>query len=148
MEQIEVFFENVDPSIPVFKNKKGTDEDPGDAGFDLYYSGEDLVLEEGRVYRLDSNIKIEMPNLLYGHVTCRSGLSLSGLLVFPGTIDPSYRGVVSVICIPLNGSVKIEKGDRIAQMIFTEYKIPKMINKKIENNTYRGDKGFGHSGKK
>lgn len=82
----------------------------------------------------------------------RSGLSLKkNTNVKLGTGDNEYRGVYGIIF--KNESEKtlvLDKGDKIAQLVFNEVFIPKeeYIDYVTEfEETTRGNKGFGDSGK-
>ena len=82
----------------------------------------------------------------------RSGLALKHDLMLtnsPGTIDAGYRGEVGVIMY--NGGktpYKIERGDRIAQMVICKLPEIKLIPTDALSDSDRGKGGFGSSGKK
>lgn len=69
----------------------------------------------------------------------------------PGIIDPDYRGEVLVLLY--NGSHEaqyIEDGDRIAQLILAPIPVPTLRESEVPLNqeqTTRGDKGFGSTGR-
>lgn len=161
---VRVSFEKVDPRFPAFRHEKG------DAGYDLFYIGENTTIkaispqdinvkedllgnqsvsvkDENMVYKLPTNLRLKMPGQLYAEVKNRSGLGGEGLLVITGTIDPNYRGVVSVQCVALTKDIELKKGDRIAQIVFTKFEEPEMREARINvNETARGESGFGGSG--
>ena len=65
----------------------------------------------------------------------------------PGTIDADYRGEIGVILINLSDvEVKINDGDRIAQMVIGKYE--QVVFDEVEklDETERGSGGFGHTG--
>ena len=65
----------------------------------------------------------------------------------PGTIDCDYRGEVKVILINLGSDdFKIERGDRIAQMVIAPVTQADMIEVTSLDKTQRGDGGFGSTG--
>ena len=80
----------------------------------------------------------------------RSGMALKqGVTVLnsPGTIDADYRGEIGVILINLSDvEVKINDGDRIAQMVIGKYE--QVVFDEVEklDETERGSGGFGHTG--
>ena len=121
----------------------------GDAGVDLY-STEDYVLKPGQITLVSIGIKIAIPKGYEAQVRPKSGLALNhGISVCnsPGTIDSGYRGEVRVIVINHGAEeFKIEKGTKIAQMVFN--KIEKAEFEEVENldNTKRGQGGFGSTG--
>ena len=71
------------------------------------------------------------------------------MLNTPGTIDADYRGEVGVILINLsNEPFVIENGERICQMVVTNYsKVEWEATDTLETTT-RGEGGFGHTGVK
>ncbi len=143
LSDLEVVFEKVckDAKLPERQHSS-------DAGYDLY-SAEEAVVESGEVKMVSTGLKMRLPENVEAQVRPRSGLSLSGLTVLntPGTIDPGYRGEVKVILANLIGEdFEIEKGDRIAQMIFSHVKHPKITLGSLDD-TERGEGGFGSTGK-
>ncbi len=125
-----------------------------DAGYDVH-SYEDYIIKPKQRVTIHTGIKIkpilDMPQdgfNVYTQVAPRSGLAVKqGVDVLAGIIDNSYRGEV-MVCL-LNTStkqIKITKGDRIAQLIPIICLTGEVIETKLED-TDRGDKGFGSSGK-
>ena len=80
----------------------------------------------------------------------RSGLAAKwgiGILNSPGTIDADYRGEIKVILFNFSKKpFRINKGDRIAQLVFS--KVTKVVLKEQKqlSKTKRGSGGFGHTG--
>lgn len=103
---------------------------------------ERVLIGAGLYFDLDPAMELQ--------VRPRSGLALKrGLTVFnsPGTIDPDYRGEAGVIIINTTPFLnRINKGERIAQLV------PKLVLKaefiQVEevSDTARGAGGFGHTG--
>jgi dUTP pyrophosphatase len=91
-----------------------------------------------------------MPKGMEAQVRPRSGLAAKsgiGILNSPGTIDADYRGEVKVILFNFSKKpFKINKGDRIAQLVFS--KVTKVVLKEQKqlSKTKRGSGGFGHTG--
>ena len=123
-------------------------EHDGDAGLDLY-STEDYNLKPGERVLVSIGIKIAVPKGYEAQVRPKSGLALNhGLAVLntPGTIDSGYRGEVGVIVINLGKEVvRIEKGKKIAQMVFNKVEEATFSEEKLDN-TKRGSGGFGSTG--
>ena len=121
----------------------------GDAGVDLY-AAEDAVLKAGERKLIRTGIKIAIPEGYEGQVRPKSGLALKhGLSIVnsPGTVDSSYRGEVGVICINLgNEPIKIEKGKKVAQMVFKKIETVKFEEVPQLDDTSRGEGGFGSTG--
>lgn len=80
----------------------------------------------------------------------RSGLALRhgiSLVNTPGTVDADYRGEIGIILINLsNEPFVVNDGERIAQMVITDY--TRVTWEPVErlDHTVRGDGGFGHTG--
>jgi dUTP pyrophosphatase len=85
-------------------------------------------------------------------VRSRSGISLKrGLFVAnqPGTIDSDYRGTVGIIIYNSTPFLaKVEKGERIAQLVPKEVVKPPITSDNIITETERGSGGFGSTGTK
>jgi len=127
----------------------------GSAGVDLRANIEGkLIVMPKKVYQIPTGIFIEMPLGIEAQIRARSGLALKhglSLVNGIGTIDPDYRGEIKIILINLlDRPYQLEPGERIAQMVFSEYiKADFMEVTSIEEleSSERGDGGFGHSGK-
>ncbi len=121
----------------------------GDAGVDLY-STEDYVLKPGERCLVSTGIKIAVPEGYEAQVRPKSGLALNhGISVCntPGTIDAGYRGEVGVIVINHgNEAHNIEKGKKIAQMIFNKVEEAEFEEVEELDDTTRGEGGFGSTG--
>ena len=99
-----------------------------------------------------TGIHIELPSGYECQLRPRSGLALKHgitLVNTPGTIDADYRGEIGVILINLsNKSFTINDGERICQMVVTEYSHVKWKETDDISKTTRGEGGFGHTGVK
>ena len=104
-----------DAIIPIYAK-------PGDAGADLV-AVESVVLDPGGGRALISTgVAVAIPEGFAGFVQPRSGLALKhGItcLNTPGLIDSGYRGELKVLLINTdpNDAFKINKGERIAQLV-------------------------------
>jgi len=118
-----------------------------DAGWDLY-SSEHRDIPPSRWGLVNTGISMAIPEGYAGLIWPRSGLAVKkGIDVFAGVIDSGYRGEIKV-CL-FNSSklyVEIQKGDRVAQILFQE--VPKMTMVEVDelNESKRGCDGFGSSG--
>ena len=98
----------------------------GSAGVDLRANIEGkLIIMPKKVYQIPTGIFIEMPLGIEAQIRARSGLALKhglSLVNGIGTIDPDYRGEIKIILINLlDRPYQLEPGERIAQMVFSEY---------------------------
>lgn len=118
-----------------------------DAGWDLYSTSETVEIPGRCSYLISTGISLAIPAGYYGRVAPRSGLSVKGLDVGAGVIDSGYRGEVKVLLRNTTPeSMFIEKGQKIAQIIFTAISTSEMIEVQDLLHSERGDKGFGSSG--
>jgi len=131
------------------KNGLGTDSELADR-YHYVTAGARMIIPTG--------IKVAIPKGYEIQVRPRSGLAFKqGLTVLntPGTVDAGYRGEVGIIVynstipdptIHLAYNIKIEHGDRIAQLVLQ--KVPQVEWEEVESvdETTRGDGGFGSTG--
>lgn len=117
-----------------------------DAGFDLkaLHGG---VVRHGEVTEFSTGVFGNVPPGAVGLVFARSGLGVK-YGVRPvnavGVIDASYTGeiIVGLTRDVLEGEYLVEKGDRIAQLVY----LP-LSAFHPEHTTDRGGRGFGSTGK-
>jgi dUTP pyrophosphatase len=121
------------------------------AGYDVRSAEEDFVLEPGEIRLVATGLNLELPEGLECQVRPRSGLALRHGITLPnspGTIDPDYRGELRIIM--QNGgseAVLIERGDRIAQLVFHRFATPEVVEAEELGATVRGSDGFGSTGR-
>ncbi|MFD2333253.1 dUTP diphosphatase [Cohnella sp. GCM10020058] len=121
------------------------------AGFDLHAAvAEPVVLAPGERALIPAGFAMAMPAELEAQIRPRSGLAYKhGItcLNSPGTIDADYRGEVKVLLVNLGQQpFAIERGERIAQMVFQL--VPQVTIEETDElpDTVRGAGGFGHTG--
>lgn len=123
----------------------------GSAGADLHAALESaVIIPPGRRMAIPTGLRIELPQGIEAQVRPRSGLALEkGItcLNSPGTIDSDYRGEIKVILINLGDeAVRIEPGDRIAQLVLARYTVADFSTVAVLSETGRGGGGFGSTG--
>jgi dUTP pyrophosphatase len=123
------------------------------SGFDLYAAvTEPMVLEAGKRALVPTGLALAMPAGLEAQIRPRSGLAYKhGItcLNTPGTIDADYRGEIKVLLINLGEEAfAINRGERIAQMVFQIVPEVDLIEVQQLSETVRGAGGFGHTGTK
>jgi dUTP pyrophosphatase len=141
----ELPFRRIDPGVPLPSRAH-----PGDAGLDLC-SAVDIELGPGDRTLVPTGLAVAIPEGFAGLVVPRSGLaSRLGLTMAnsPGLIDSGYRG--EVICAVVNldreQSVRIKRGDRIAQLVIVPVALPEPVARDELPASPRGEAGFGSTG--
>lgn len=131
---------NPEAKIPVYSL-------PEDAGMDLF-SSIDLELNPHEIKAVPTGIQVAVPPGHVGLIWDKSGLSLEGLHRLAGVIDSGYRGEVKVVMVNLsNKLIKIKKGMKIAQMLIQPVVSVKVLEVDFLEETQRGEKGFGSTGR-
>lgn len=128
---------------------------PDSAGFDLRACPEkaaSLIIPAGERLRIPCGIAIAVQDRdCAAFVYSRSGLgAVHGLTVAQGTgvIDSDYRGEIFVILWNTSGKVQtVQRGDRIAQLIFQPVLHAVWQEVSTLDSTLRGSGGFGHTGR-
>lgn len=128
-------------------------ETSGSSGMDLAaYINANINLEPGKSVIIPTGLSVAIPKNFEIQIRPRSGLAAKKkitVLNTPGTIDADYRGEIKVILINLGDETFIiEKGLRIAQMVFCPVIQVQLEEVNELNNTTRGKDGFGSTGTK
>lgn len=121
------------------------------AGMDLRaFIQEPVALKPMQRALIPTGLSIELVEGLEAQIRPRSGLAFkNGITVLnsPGTIDADYRGEIKVLLINLSDTdFTIQNGDRIAQMIISNYVKINWTTVNSLSETKRGAGGFGHTG--
>ena len=134
---------NPDLELP----SRATDEA---AGYDVRSAEETVVLQPGEIRLVATGLIMELPSGIECQVRPRSGLALKHGITLPnspGTIDPDYRGELRVIMQNLGSEpVTLERGERIAQLVFARFEAPEIEEVEEVSSTERGEGGFGSTG--
>ena len=136
---MEIVLINKNVSIPTRASKWS-------AGLDLY-SSIDVNIEVSSIKKVNTGICISLPENSYGSIRDKSSLVSKGLLTLGGVIDSDYTGEIIVIMTSLIESIKIKKGQKIAQLIVSNIMYPEIKKVKYLHETERNDKGFGEMDK-
>ena len=121
----------------------------GDAGLDLYVI-KDQTFGPGETAKIKLGISCEPEDGKAYYLFPRSSISKTSLRLSNsiGLIDGGYRGEIMAVCDNIkNVSYKIEKGQRLFQLVAVDsssisFEIVKELSK-----TSRGEGGFGSTGK-
>ncbi|MCH7533540.1 MAG: dUTP diphosphatase [Gemmatimonadetes bacterium] len=123
---------------------------PQAAGYDIRSAEDEVVLQPGEIRLVSTGLVIELPELMECQVRPRSGLALKHGITLPnspGTIDPDYRGEIRVIMQNLGPqAVTLRRGERIAQLVFSRFEAPQVVEVDELSETERGEGGFGSTG--
>ena len=126
-------------------------ETSGSSGMDLG-SNIDANISPGKIAIIPTGLALSIPKGFEAQIRPRSGLAAKkkiSVLNTPGTIDSDYRGEIKVILINLGEEIfKVEKGLRIAQMVFCPIVQAQFREVHDLNETERGKGGFGSTGTK
>jgi dUTP pyrophosphatase len=127
----------------------------GAAGMDLFAAvaaRRPVRLAPGARALIPTGLVLELPAGFEAQVRPRSGLALRhGITVLnsPGTIDCDYRGEVKVLLANLGeAAFSIERGERIAQLVFQRVERASLVEIAAASPTPRGVGGFGSTGRK
>ena len=121
----------------------------GAAGLDLYAANSGIIkLSTLERVAIPTGISLAIPSGYEGQIRPRSGLfSKYGITINFGTIDSDYRGEILVLVINLSkNNFTIERGMRIAQIVFNKFEKVNLISKIELDSTIRGKGGFGSTG--
>ncbi len=129
---------------------------PHAAGIDLRACFEEAqyCLEPGQRVLVPSGLAVqpvtEEGQSVAGFVYSRSGLGAKyGITVAQGVgvIDADYRGEIMIMLINTSGAAyTIERGERVAQLVFQPIFRPELRVQKELSSSLRGAGGFGHTG--
>ena len=122
------------------------------AGWDLRALNDTEVVK-GSSTKIRTWLAVAIPEGWEGQIRSRSSLGAKGMIMpnGVGTIDSDYRGELMVLAtwIGEGESIKLSKGERIAQMLIAP--VPLTTYKEVSfdelSTTDRGEGGFGSSGR-
>ena len=118
-----------------------------DAGLDLYSPVDIMIPGRGDAI-IDTGVHIEIPELYAGFLMSKSGLNVKHGITSEGVIDAGYTG--SVVAKLYNSSYldyKVNRGDKITQLIVIPVCLPELELVDRLGDTERGANGFGSTGK-
>ena len=120
----------------------------GDAGMDLFSIEETEIPPKERAI-VRTGLKFAIPSGHAGFVLDKSGIaSKYHIKTMAGVIDSNYRGELRVVLTNLGKETfHIDKGSKIAQLIIQEVIETEIEEGEINDETDRGEGGFGSSGK-
>ena len=145
IDAVDVQVRRLDPDLPLPAYAH-----PGDAGADLVAAA-DVRLAPGERKLVPTGVAVALPPGYVGLVHPRSGLAARlGVTVLnaPGTVDAGYRGEIFVNLVNHDPAqtVKITRGDRIAQLLLQ--RVERAVFHVVDEltDTARGAGGHGSTG--
>ena len=126
-------------------------ETPESAGMDVRANlDQPVVLKPLERALIPTGLFIQLPAGHECQIRPRSGLALKhgiSIVNTPGTVDADYRGEIGIIVINLsNEEFTISDGERICQMVITDYTHVQWEEVERLDQTKRGTGAFGHTG--
>jgi len=122
----------------------------GDAGMDICAAFDDFIAPFNWK-AIHTGLFVEIPEGYEIQIRSRSGLAFKhGIAVLnsPGTIDSGYRGEIQVILKNHDHHrYDIKKGERIAQMVVSEFTKATLTEVAELSDSERGAGGLGSTGK-
>lgn len=122
-----------------------------DAGLDLHVpEGQGCLVRPGAVYTINLGVRVAIPDGYYGQLALRSSAGKTGLTIPNGVgiIDPGYRGDLKILVTALTEPVLVAVGERICQLIILPLPAIDVENGIVDDDTDRGQGGFGSTGTK
>lgn len=119
-----------------------------DAGLDLR-TPKRVVIYPNDSVTVNTGVHVEIPFGYFGKLERKSGLNVNyGIVSHGGVIDSGYTGPI-VVKLYNHGKQKyvFEEGDKIVQLIVQPCLLPMLELVDDLEDTYRGDNGFGSTGK-
>ena len=118
-----------------------------DIGFDMYMPQEfDIASLETKTISLDVGFAI--PEGFAGMLVPRSSVAEKGLIIQTSIIDPEYTGPVHLIVTNCSAHTQhIDKHQRLCSLVVYNVLRPRIEQVDEFENTDRGSKGLGSSGK-
>lgn len=119
-----------------------------DAWLDIKARDNKLVKAHGGAF-LHTGLHVQLPHGTAGLLVSKSGLNVNHGITSTGLIDEGYTGEILVkLYNHSDESYLVHAGDKISQLVI----IPVLYEDinlcdSLDENTERGDKGFGSSGK-
>jgi dUTP diphosphatase len=120
---------------------------PGDAGIDLR-ARQTMWIPHDVTVAVPLGVAIQISEDEVGMLTGRSSTSMvRNIITSEGKIDSGYRGEIHTMLTAIKDSVKVERGERIAQLVIAKIGSPTLWVVADElNATERGSGKFGSTG--
>lgn len=122
------------------------------AGIDLYCkTKEDISIKPGETVKINTGLKVEIPEGYFGAVYPRSSTGVKKQLMLAntlGVIDSDYRGELMMFFYNYgNTDQVIKNGDRLAQLVIQPYLRCQIEEVEELSESERNEGGFGSTGR-
>lgn len=119
-----------------------------DAGADLF-ACEEITIAPHESGLISTGVALAIPDDYVGLVWDKSGLATKhGISTIAGVIDAGYRGEIIVAVVNISNEPHTFKvGEKVAQLLVQPVSQASFIETDILDESSRGDKGFGSTGK-
>ena len=117
------------------------------ACYDLF-AAKYVILEPKATRSIETNLGFSFSKKYMENIYPRSSLSLQSIFLGGGVVGADYRGNFRIMLTSLSDRIKeIETGNRITQIPFVKKEETEFEELATFDETERGTKGFGSSGK-
>lgn len=117
-----------------------------DGGLDLY-ANETAYIAPHTWVAVSTGTHAAIPRGFVGLLTSKSGLMAKHGLTCRGTIDAGYTGTIKAVIFNHSDRVyKVEKGQKVTQMVIVPIITPELELVEALKETERGSQGFGSTG--
>ena len=119
-----------------------------DAGLDLYATESKHVPAYGSAV-FETGVHIKLPEGTAGVLISKSGLNVNFGITSTGLIDEGYSGSITVkLYNNTHKSYYVQRGDKISQLVIVPvlYEPVELVTS-LDQDSERGNKGFGSTGK-
>lgn len=122
------------------------------AGIDLYCkTKEDISIKPGETVKINTGLKVEIPEGYFGAVYPRSSTGVKKQLMLAntlGVIDSDYRGELMMFFYNYGKTNQVIKnGDRLAQLVIQPYLRCQIEEVEELSESERNEGGFGSTGR-
>lgn len=119
-----------------------------DAGLDIRSRDNKLVKAHGGAL-FHTGLHVQLPHGTAGLLVSKSGLNVNHGITSTGLIDEGYTGEIMVkLYNHSDENYLVHAGDKISQLVVIPVLYEDIhLMDSLDENTERGDKGFGSSGK-
>ena len=118
-----------------------------DAGYDIK-SPQDGYIPAHSSWTVDTGVHVQIPKGQAGFLKSKSGLNVKFGITSEGVIDSGYTGSITVkLYNHSDYPYGFKAGDKITQLVILPIETPELELADWFEDTDRGDRGFGSSGK-